>query len=55
MKRALWWFMLRKSVAVPPRKTPFWMRFIPWRTRYALLTGPLMPTIEAPSFEVPRF
>jgi hypothetical protein len=54
MKRALWWFMLRNSVAVPPRRTPFWMRMIPWRTRYKLLTGPLRPSVELPRFETPR-
>jgi hypothetical protein len=49
MNRMLWWYRLRNSMDVAPRRAPFWMWMIPRRTRLVLLTGPLMREIEAPA------
>jgi len=48
MERMVWRFALRNSVVVPPRRAPFWMRVVPWRTRLRLLAGPLRPRVGRP-------
>jgi hypothetical protein len=53
VKRFVWWFFVRNAVTMPPSRAPFWMRVIPWRTRWAIATGPLMPGIDMPTARMP--